>query len=165
MLLGEALHKRLLADHPADSTRAEESQTIIFRELLRTVVGTIVLYEVLVGISISGTEYPVLTIVRNLTTRTILLAAEESHGGDIVLTELAGPVQLQLIVQVALGSPVVHVTTLCAPLVTHGVVETVVTLVRLLVVHGASLGVDPFQLRVVIQVGNTAAVLTEHVVP
>ena len=101
----------------------------------------------------------------NLRTRSILLATEVTHQRHVVQTELTGPVELQLVVQVALGGPVVHLAALGAPLVAHGVVEAVVSLVGLLVEYGTRFRVYPLQLWVVIQVGNTAAVLTEHVIP
>ena len=80
-------------------------------------------------------------------------------------TKLATPVELQLIVQVTLSLIVVNLTALGSPLVTHGVVEAVITLVRLLILCNTCLWVDPLQLRVIIQVGDTATILTEHVIP
>ena len=82
-----------------------------------------------------------------------------------MVTELTPPVQLYLIVQVTLGAPVVHATTLCAPLVTHGVVETVISLVRLLIGNSTCLRINPLELWIIIQVGNTTTILTEHVIP
>ena len=62
----------------------------------------------------------------------MLLSAKETHRSNIVLAKLASPIELELIIEIALSSPVVHATTIHGPLITHGVVELIVCLVWLL---------------------------------
>ena len=73
---------------PTDSTRIEKGKTIVLGELLRTVVGTVILEHVAIVIIIGGTECPVLTVVGKLRTRSTLRAVEYAHSCYIVLKKL-----------------------------------------------------------------------------
>ena len=78
---------------------------------------------------------------------------------------LACPVELHLVVEVALCGFIADRAAVGAPFVALRVVEAVVWFVGLLVGHGTCLWVYPLELWVVIKVVDTATVLTEHVVP
>ena len=80
-----------------------------------------------------------------------------------MLTKGTGPVQLHLIVQVT--GYVIHITAISAPLVTLRIVELIVGFYRLLVVRDTCFGINPFDLRVIVEVVDTTATFREVVIP
>ena len=143
----------------------EPVEAVVGTELLRTVVSTIVLGEVAAIVVIGGTESPVLTIVREVTAVGILRTVEHTHGGHIMLTELAGVIDLSLIEQIAHGGSVVDRTTCCGPEDTLLEVKVCIALQRLRIDSLSGRGVNPFLLCIMIEVVNASSIFLEHVIP
>ena len=164
--VGDTLHPRLIGDHPAEGSRIEECETIVWSELFRAVVGTVVFGEVAVGKIIGHTESPVLTVAGDHQTCSTLVAGEYAHGADVMTTELACPVELQLIVEITIGVPVVDTTIVGGP--GHGghFVKVVGSIVAVLILDDTCLRIDPLVARCrLIEVVDASVGLTEGVVP
>ena len=165
LLVTQLAHKGLVADHPAQSAGTEESEAVVLGEFLRAVVSTVVLKEVAVVPIIGSTEHPVLTIAWDHGADGIFLTGEGAHAGDMMQSEGTRPVELYLIVEVALGIPVLYCTLLDFPFLAHGVVKAVIVLVGFLISHLSGLRVDPFELWVVVLVFDASVSFHKGVVP
>ena len=155
----------LLAHKPTEGSGVEESEAVVLAELLRTVVGPIVLGEVSAGIVVGGTESPVFAIVGEFAAPGVLLTVEHAHRRDVVVAELVAPEELRLIEQIALGEPVVHIAARCRPLDAFLKVEVGVAFLRLLPHGGSRVGIDPLELCLVIEVVDASSGLYKRVVP
>ena len=143
----------------------EPVETIVRTELLGTVVSTIVLSEVAAIVVISGTEGPVLTVMREVASVGILRAVEYAHSRDVVLAELACVVELCLIEEVAHGGTVVDRTASRSPEDAFLEVEIGIALLWLQVNGLPRIRIDPFLLCVVIEIVDASSVLLEDIIP
>ena len=91
-------------------------------------------------------------------TRSAVLTGEQSHGCHIVETKGTGIVQLQLIIEFTVGGSSVDATAVDRPADRLGVVGI------LLPRDISRVGVDPFSLRVVIEVVDTSSALHHGIV-
>ena len=150
---------------PTDSTRIEKGKTIVLGELLRTVVGTVILEHVAIVIIIGGTECPVLTVVGKLRTRSTLRAVEYAHSCYIVLAELASPIELCLIEEVTLGKIVVECTRISLPCDGLHKIKVIFTAWLLLIGYHTRYRVDILILGCMVEVVDTSACLHKYVIP
>ena len=93
-----------------------------------------------------------------LVTGVILVAVEHAHRCYLVIAKLAVPVELQEIVEAAIGSIAFHLTTIGSPCCGWIVVDI------LLPCGVAGIRIDPLALRIHIKVGNTSFYLHHRVV-
>ena len=93
-----------------------------------------------------------------LVTGVILVAVEHAHRCYLVIAKLAVPVELQEIVEAAISSIAVHLTTIGSPCCGWIVVDI------LLPCGVAGIRIDPLALRIHIKVGNTSFYLHHRVV-
>ena len=139
----EALEEGLAADTPADSARVEEAEAVALAEFLGAVVGAVVFNHVAAVEAVGGTEHPVLAVAGDFAAVSVFLAGPYAGGAYVVLaSELAAPVELQLIVDVALGLAVLDFAGVLVEAGVGVVVEVGEAVVGVFL-HSACGGIDP----------------------
>ena len=93
------LHELLVADYPAERHGGEEAEALAAGKVLGAVVAEVELSQVAVVESIGDTTYDTLIALGQVGLEPIVVLVVEHHGGDVVLAELAGIVQLILHVE------------------------------------------------------------------
>src|SRR5690606_25777850 len=90
--------ERFLRDIPSNSPRREESESVFWSKLFRTIICSVVLYQIFVSIVISGPKNPVFPVSCNFTICSPLLTVHKSHKGIVVVIGYcSGMIQLKLI--------------------------------------------------------------------
>ena len=141
----QGLEERFAADAPSDSARVEETEAVAFAEFLGAVVGAVVFHEVASVEVVGGTEHPVFTVAWDFAAVGVFLAAPYACGAYGVLAELASPVELELVVDVALCLPVGHFACTQREVGLCAVVEAGSLVVVVTIGDFAGCGVDVFE--------------------
>ena len=163
--LAQAVHEFLFRNGPSKGAGVEESKAMGLAEFLRTVVSAIILDEIAARIVIGGTERPVFAIGRHHASAGILLSGEESHGRNVVVSELTGPVQLQLVIEIAHGCVVIYGASFGGPVHTLLPIKLVVAFKFLSQSHLSGLRIDIFRRRSVVKVVDSATAFHKDIIP